>query len=334
MDYSDSLDKIYERVGFKEIKRIKFSEKSGYFVILGEYLGEKVVLRTTPVFDQGKISKLTREYQFSLHAEEFNRNSNKKISHARVLLTDSDSVLFWSIRQFLDSKTLGEDVDHDKEVLHNFDLIRSEFIDHSSDLVNSIVQNIELIKMMKKNNLLPKEVDYGLFTKRLHEDLSKYDIPKIEKLLSVNLSKQASFYNLSKEQYFADNNLSVVMGDLIPANIIVSNDKNITLFDFEWACVDNYQFDLTYLWLYLWRYENWQKDLGQYILKNHQDQTFFQLSVIRQLIAWFNDALLTKDSSELERITTFYKKHKWLKYLKVAGSSTGEFLKIASSGDA
>jgi thiamine kinase-like enzyme len=105
------------------------------------------------------------------------------------------------------------------------------------------------------------------------------------------------------------------MGDFVPSNIIVTQDKKIVFTDFEYFCIDNSSLDLAYLWLYLWRYPDWQNELLKKYPNINQDD--FQISVLRILLPLF----VRKFSSNDIYSQKLYMKHKWREYLiRSAGS--------------
>ena len=322
MNYLKTLDLIYQESSFVPDKIIKAYAGSSFFVI-GKYRGETAILRTSPLDDKDKLEKLSRESEASRIINDYIKHKSDKISFNAILASGQKNDLAYSIRKYQDIPTLSPDNEDNTSILHGLDLIRNTFLDRDKIILKSIINNI--------NNLQKIDVDFAKsFKNRFKFELQDKDIELIKKYLSIDLTSQQKFYLANSKNYCSESNLKICMGDLIPPNILVDRNFDITLFDFEWFCADNYMLDLSFFWLFLWRYPNWQQNLLLNIAVTDQDKLFFQMSVIRILISWYGEALLSSTGLELNKKVEFYKKHIWLDYLKVSGQSNNLILKFNS----
>ena len=328
MDYSNELNLLLKEINFADSKILRSNFKGGYFVILGNYHGDDVILRTAPIGDLDKIARFKREYEASKILASFNSNSKSSIiNFTEVIDIRKSKGLYWSIRSYSKDQTLAIDERYNQAMIHGYDIIRQKFVDSYHPIVKNIINIVGLIQKIDIN-AVKEGVDIKLFTPRLEKDLKKIDIKKIERLLDVKFDSQINFYKYNSDEYSDKSNIRANMGDLIPPNIIVSPNNQITLYDYEWFCFDNYIVDYSSLWLFFWRYPKWQNAISKKVLITEKNKMFFSMSLIRELISWYAGAFSISEKNKLKRRVNFYKKHIWLKYLKATGESFESIMKV------
>lgn len=320
MNYQNTLEKIYKEINFVKSKVINKYLDGGFFVI-GEYKGRSAILRTSPVSNKNKIIKMQREYEGSKIIDSYCQNNDLKISFNKIITSGTNQDLKYIIRKYSKDETLSMHEENNKPVLHGFDIIRDTFINDSGVILDDLINNIRNLQKIDSRIIKNSTKNLKLFSNRFDYTIPQNKVEIVERELNVVLDSQMEFYSEHLDEYCSDENIKICMGDLIPPNILVTKDKHIILLDLEWFGIDNYMFDFSYLWLYLWKYPKWQKYLMSKIIITQKDKNFFHLSIIRSLINWYSHAFETAKGADLEYKVNFYQNHIWLKYLKAVEKS-------------
>lgn len=327
MNYLNELDSLMKEINFASSKILRSISSRGYFIILGKYRNLDVVLRTAPITDLAKTIRFKREHEASKILASFNSNSKiSVVNFTKVIDVQESRSLCWSIRSYSKDQTLAIDERYLQDELHGYDVIRRKFIDNYQPIVENIINTVLSVQKID-GNIIDKDVSNKLFTPRLDRSLEKIDIKKIERILEIKIKNSIDFYNHNIDEYCDNCNTCANMGDLIPPNIIVGPDNQITLYDYEWFCLDNYMVDFSSLWLFLWRYPKWQKALNSVIITSDKDKKFFRMSLVRELISWFGGAFSINETKKLHHRVNFYKNHVWSRYLEAAGESFNTIMK-------
>ena len=84
---------------------------------------------------------------------------------------------------------------------------------------------------------------------------------KIKEGILADIDFTAIYQLFEKEKLSIQNSTPVLShGDFTLANFVASKEKLIVT-DWEQAHLDNFVYDFSHLWIQLWRYPNWQKEL-------------------------------------------------------------------------
>jgi thiamine kinase-like enzyme len=159
-------------------------------------------------------------------------------------------------------------------------------------------------------------------------EIKRVEKEKVEGELGIDLSNQEIFFNKIKGEYFKKENIKACINDLTPANVIIKDDGQLVFSDFELFSFDNYTVDIAYLWIFLWRYRNWQRELLLNTIKNDRDREYFRASIIRimfLLYDWPYNSMKNKPKLKHEK---YNRRHIWAKYLIAAGKSYEAIMEV------
>lgn len=298
------------------------SVDSGVYIYKGEYKKTKALLKIVPLRDTEKIKKQQREILVSkIIINHNNLHPNQQIPATETLASGELGGFFWVIRKYINGDSLSGTREIKKGVpLVGYDYIKDEYLD-SPEIVKIILLKVLNVQSINSNLSLISKLD-----KRFVVDFDDSECLTAGKALDISLSKQASFFNQFKEEYFDKKNRKPCHGDLNPANIIIDNAGNVFLTDFEYFCLENYMIDYTFLWLYLWRYPRWQEAIEQCI--HTEDWEFFRASIIRLTLPMYLKVFGRRNYHYDENVRRSHRSHVWLKYLIAAGESYETILKV------
>jgi len=297
---------------FEEGKMIKADPAYGVFNAIGMIGSKKVLLRVVPNSDIVRIAGFKHELKISKVLE----RSISGLNFPRSISVGSNDKLTWSIREYFEGEGLTNYAGTGS-VLFGYDLIKKKYQNDYLKIILWLDQNIKLIHTCKSVELIILVSRRG---KRFNLDSSMKKLDRIQNILNIDLTKQVSLYNKYKNWY-SENNQVPVVGDLVPANIIVGDRGKYFLSDFEWFSFDNKFLDIALFWLFLWRYPSWQKTFLQNQISSSEDKNNFLLSVIRIIISCDWHERLMQQSHE-------YNKHIWFRYLVAAGESFDSIMTI------
>lgn len=313
----DSYKYILDSLKFLPEEVIRHDDANGQYILKGDFKGRLVLLKIIALKNKAKAENLNKEYLVT--TELF---KNKFFGDG--LLLEKDKKFVWYIREFIEGKSLSQYNGSQLVALYDYDILDSALASKSSAIVPEISNLLKSVRTNKTKTSFPT----SLLSKRWSVDLENYDIEAIEKGVGSSLSRSASFYNAVKKAYLAPEKTAICLGDLVPANILF-NDRTgkINFIDLEWVCLDNIEMDASFLWLFLWRYPEWQKKLLNFF-GNGIDKDSFRASVIRQIIGWYDPFFRPKTISKENGQIKIYHDHIWVKYMIVAGESYEKLISI------
>lgn len=301
---------IFEKTGFIFEKKIRESQEIEYGIYCGKVEGAPVLLKIGPTSKYGK--KFEHELAVDLALENHDAKSKLVFAKNRVILVDSSRNFSWIIREFLLGDPLSSIPSEDEELFVH--PIAEEFILHEDVICKSIIDNIIALESIPQNKV-KKICSLPRFPMKFDNEC----LEKIGGVTGIDLVLPEKM-KTALIDYGAEHSLAVCSGDLAPTNIIVNKNKAFFT-DFEWFCIDNKTVDVTYLWLFLWKYPKWQKVLlAEYTNRTGENLDFFHISRYRIILYWYKILFNSEDGIDRREIV---KEHVWTVYL----SETLEYLK-------
>lgn len=316
--FQNNLNKIYKEIRFKPENFFALDEENQSCIVSGKVGDQSVLLKVLSVKDE-RLIRFQKEVEVDKFLQSFNDNSDRKISKVSVLGSGLIKGYFWLTREYVAGKTLSSYSNKDKP-LFGYDVLDSGLADKRESILNQILENVGLVQ-----KITDKKSYHVMYDNELDNDL----FSDLSLSLSINLKKQQEFWNLKKILYQDGPNIKASFADIVPSNIIISNDGKVVMSDFEWFCFDNYTMDYACLWLFLWRHPDWQRIITDFCVKSEEDKDFFVASLIRIIFGWYKVPFLKKDPihSTQER-KNYFKNHIWTKYLIAAGESFDAIMKV------
>lgn len=319
-DYRNLIKKIniYE----KEV--IRKNLKHGFFIIHGSYDKKDVLVKAVSKKEKDKVKSMEKE----ISVNQILQNKFKKIFiGTKVIKVGQNKDFVWIIRDYYEGESLANSEDKN-EIICGYDKLQKKYLSYKTTIIKQVIKNLNLLRKIDINTF--KAVPF--FEGKYKIDLEKYYLSDIENGIQYDINKSVNYYNKIKKDFFNKDNVKANIGDLNPSNVIITKEIKVLFADFEWFSFDNYMMDLSFFWLFLWRYPDWQKEFLEKAINNNSDKLFFLASIIRQIIGWYdhiyrNDRLLTSNVIS-DRIN--YKNHIWTKYLIAAGESFDAIIKVSN----
>ncbi len=317
--WKDCFKGIFEDSGFSPEKLFLFDQSKLRCSVMGKIGNVQCFLKIVKLSD-ARVQRYKKEYQVE---KLFCSNAKNGNDIARVqILNDGENLeYYWLIRKFYPGNSLSS-YSNQKKPLFGYDLITRRY-SKKVDILKPIINNIRVFKKIQKGGPLERELP--MYVLEMDDKL----ISGIEKGINLSLEKQLNFIITIKHDYLDGVNTCASMGDLTPANIIITKSNEVLLSDFEWFSFDNYMMDTAHLWLFLWRYPRWQKELFSAMVASNKAEDFFRVSLIRIILGWYK-APFTGDNpihSSASR-KKYFTNHIWTKYLEAAGDSFEALMKV------
>lgn len=316
----DEVNKIIAKLKLSDIKDLKKDKQRDYHYFVGSFSGKEILLKIIPRKDIEKIAGLKRE----IFAESLFSQFTPEFKRVKVVDTGETENYIWLMREYV----LGEPLslyDHQKFMAGN-DYIQTRFSPKYLEIMESTLNNLTNLEILDGEIAhLEENIKYLTLPKDIF-DFTK--VNTIEKTLKLDFSKQVDFCETIMKEYFSDKNIGGCIKDLAPSNIIISGE-NVILSDFEHFCFRNKTYDIAYLWLFLWRYPDWQNIIIQKIIKLGWED-FFRASLIGIVIDKYLDYFNLERPIDERLIWNrkIYSDHIWLQYLIAAGESFEAILKV------
>lgn len=322
--------KLIASLDFVPNKIIK--NESDSFVSKGKIKNKKVLLKI--------YAKKSKNYYITAKREIIVDNlikSDKDIILLNIIRLDrsgEDNQWIWLVRDYIEGDSLSPEQAYSKIdiLLNKYSLIKKEYL-NKSDLI--LEQIITIMNDFSKLNikLINNVEDKRLLNSRFKKNFQKKDIDNIEKAANISLKEQMSILSESKSCY-SSKNLSITISDLNLANIIIDKNCKVYFSDFGQVAIDNYMTDPVFLWLFLWRYPDWQNKIINTFVKNDYDEKCFIVCIIRQILGWyvniFDKRLINQQNIYLRR--KLYLENVWLKYLNASAKGLDNILAISRNG--
>lgn len=322
------VEDILQKLDFRLNKKISDDDLGGQYILVGLIKGRDVLLKIVSKKNKFKVAQFRKEKLVDDILEKHNRNLKKPLFVKVDLLGIGESKsYFWVIRKYYSGQSLA--AYEPGKSLFGYDIIRRNFLMFRRKIVKQIIDNIEAINSLE-TDFRKLGINRADFPLRYKMNIEDYDIAKVGKELNLNLENLVKFYNRVQKRYFEKENIKASVGDLTPANIIIKKDGELIFSDFEMFCFDNYTIDIAYLFLFLWRYKNWQKELINLTITNDESRDYFCASIIRILMflyKWPYYSLDEKNKKNLDS-ESIIRKHIWRRYLQAAGESFDAILKV------
>ncbi len=163
---------------------------------------------------------------------------------------DNENFPYWYLARYFDGKLLG----HFYELYSRNDKYIPLLVNVLFSLQNIPQKNLK--KILKKKEFFLWQRDFNIYLKMIRDYLQG-----IEKEIAkeINFGKIYNFLN-EKKEIFSNSPLILTHGDFTLANFVISRRKLIVT-DWEQAHLDNFAYDLSHLWIQLWKHPDWQKRL-------------------------------------------------------------------------
>ncbi len=256
-------------------KKLIFGDKNNkFFVQAGLQIHHPVLIKFAVNDERKKVEGFQKEKLVEDLLCKY--PGNNQFNRAKVIGFGQNDEYAWLIREYIDGECLGNYDERKDSILFGYDDLNSKFKDKYENVIDQLKNSLNFLIQIKE-----KENPRHNFKQRFPLELSPENIEKIEKFRGNDLKNVIDFYEKKKDDYFV--HFSAVTSDLIPSNLFY-NKGRVYFSDFEWFCFDNYLLDATYLWLFLWRYPQWQKAIEKQFLLTESDKIDFKLNLIRIII--------------------------------------------------
>lgn len=315
------LNQLIKKIDIKVLSVLKQDSLLKDFVFYGIYKGEEVLCKIIGKEYQLKYQNLKREALIG----NIISSSRFKIPTTGIIEISEDSDFAWLIRKYILGESLsGSESTNDG--LFGYDIILDSFLRSRDQILSKIFKGISEISRVRL-----RDNDKTFFKPRFDRNLEEYFPSNIEKGFGIKLDKQLGFYDSFKQNFFSEKYIGGCMGDLVPANVIVSlKEEDVYLTDLEWFSEDHYMVDIVFLWLFLWRYKDWQEKWLMLSVKTLEEKEMFRFELIRHIIAWYKNIYLPgiKITPALLKKREIFSNHIWTKYLVAAGESFEAIIKV------
>lgn len=312
------------KLGIEVVQILRNNTEEGYFVIIGNIGSQLVLLKLISKSSHERMERTKKDIAIEAIINKYNLKHLDKINKNRIINTGEDKDFIWIIREYIRGSSLATTSNKNSTLLYSYDLIDEKFYDKKNKILDCVVATIDAIRQIKVSSFYINE---GLsFTSRFPQNISEEYVQPIERGIDFNLNDQINFSNKLYSKKNQSSNTAMCFGDLVPANIIYGEDGKIYFSDFEWFGFDNYMFDVTYLWLFLWRYPNWQTYFLDKTISNQKDRNYFRANLIKAVIGWYNSMKIFKKEKNFRNDE--FKNHIWTRYLIAAGQSFDSIMKV------
>lgn len=317
MEYSTDLDKIARHIGVAPKEIFTDKPERCHFIWAGIYHGQMVLVKVFSNKNFERVENFKKEFQVDKILEKYSVHG--KINRTKVLEQNTNEKYSWLIRCFYPGSTLCA---NDPSVDFFIDRMSSIDDNYKDDrILMQIINNLKQIQSIKLGSI--EQEDKNRFPVRFLKSFSRANLELVVKNLEITLDRQVEFCDKFNKLYFDEKKLVACTGDLMPANIIITESSEVLFSDFEWFSFDNAMVDVSYLWLFLSREKAWQNKLIENFVLNENDKIDFRLSIIRELIHWYCQLYDSnvENTPIIERARRRHKEYIWRDYLIAAGDS-------------
>ena len=287
---------LFAKIGFTSPEIFRISKDNKQFIFKGRYEEEAALVKLYDKSIEDKSKNINEEFKKTLFLSELIAEQNIGFNMIKVLAVGEYEKYSWVIRQFIEGEPLGAMNQNAKLGVDRYANINNKFYndDFVAEQICQQLNNFSEIKLPDQNLLNSERFK-----------LTKKNVNELEKLANfANFKNSFDFNGLC----ISDDSTALSIKDLTPSNILISKDKKVYLFDFEWLGLDNQIFDLTMLWLFSHNDEQLSKKLKNLALV-HSNNITFSINAVRIIFFYLRPALL---NGELNK----YKNHPWINILK------------------
>lgn len=305
--------KISQELGFKASKFIRIDDVNGLFIVAGEINNKKVTLKIIPLSFGPRIEWVKKDVLVTKLL------SNKKKSSFKIMniLREGETAKsYWFVREYIDGISLSKF--KEEGFLTGYDLINQKYL--TKQIIKKIILILKTFQLIEIKD--EKLTEYHRFPISIDKEANH-----VGHQLGIKLSAIRLIYKDHFAKYFSESKKVTTMGDFSPSNIIVKNES-FYLFDFEHFGRDNYSIDIAYLWLFLWRYKEWQNILIKEMIKTDENKKFFLVSLARIILFIYNFKLTNIRQSTAHKEISALKNFVWTRYLIAAGESFEAVMKV------
>jgi len=173
-----------------------------------------------------------------------------KINIHQLVKYNNKEFPYWYLVRYYEGKILGDFYD-----LH---FKNKKYIPLLVNILISLhnIPQKNLMKILKKKKFFLWQRDFNGYFKMIKDYLEN-----IEKDIAKKIDNKKIYNFLNEKKEIFLKSLPVLAhGDFTLANFVVTKKKLIVT-DWEHAHLDNFAYDLSHLWIQLWKYPQWQKEL-------------------------------------------------------------------------
>lgn len=322
---TSEYDNLISKLNFIEREVFKKDVDSKTFLVSGTIDDQLVMLKAFSKENTRRRKGIEKEIVVDKIIEKANQERKDQFLKTSILDSGESESLVWLTRKYFvgNSLTIVPAPTKYKITPDKLSAIRPEYLTKKDQVLSEIINQIKIFQKIDNQ-------DIDKFQQGYARKLNKYNTNEIAKGLGVDLSQQLYFYEENFDEYVSNINYRPCLGDLTPANVLITQQYKVILSDLEWLCLDNQTLDIAFLWLFLHRYPDWQNKLVSGLITNKITEINFRSSIIRLLIANLNN-IFGKNRSDLQNIDEIkelYKNHIWTKYLVAAGESYDKLINV------
>lgn len=300
--------KISKQISFIAKDFLRINDSAGLFIAIGTIGTQKVTLKIIPLTFGPRINWTKKDVSIS---NLLSAQMHDDFKVLKILNQGETAKSYWFMREYIDGVSLSEF--REEGFLTGYDVINDKFLSKPDVLITRIIKILKSFRALKINS--KQALDYQRFPLKIDEEAEK-----LEHQLGINLTKARRMISKNLKSYFSKSNKIIMMGDFSPSNIIIKND-DYYLFDFEHYGIDNNFVDIAYLWLFLWRYESWQKVLIEKTVRNDEDKTSFVISLVRIILFIYNYKMTEINQDSMDKDLSELKDFIWWRYLEASNES-------------
>jgi len=174
----------------------------------------------------------------------------EKINFPPLVESDNKKFPYWYLTQYFEGKLLGN--------FYKLNLDQKKYIPLLVEILFSLqrIPKKELKKISEKKEFFLWQRNFYGYSKMIKSYRTGI---KKELVKKIDFKKIYQLFEQSKK-IFKKSPLVLAHGDFTLANFICTPGKLI-IADWEQAHLNNFVYDLSHLWIQLWKYPDWQKSL-------------------------------------------------------------------------
>jgi len=328
---NDQISIIFEKIGFSAINFLVNSKEQKHCVAFGKIGNQDVLIKIFHTSNIEKSKNLKDEWLACKIIERLNSEGVSNFRAIESLNFGQEGEYVYLVRKYYQGNPFASDANRVNSDFYfdKYSSIDKKFEIPTEDISVGIISNLLILKKTKGIN--PADFDFrqqGRFPRNYSSEV----INDIAKFLGIDLQPVAD-YLLDSQNLINDNkNFAVQTNDLTPTNIFITKNHEVLFSDFEWMGLENYMIDITFLWMLLWRYPDWQKIIVDHTVSSDIERDLFRANLVRIVLYNYRDFCLVKKLDDDEERVSFNKRvfgnHIWTKYLLAAGQSFEAIMEV------